>query len=108
MPREVVEARDVGQRGRCSAPLPSTSARAVASRRAGCARVQSPARLVERRAPLDLGVEAEVRAQAVLVGAVLEVREDLAAAAPYVRDQRGFGSNENEYRCDGTSQAAPG
>jgi hypothetical protein len=32
----------------------------------------------------------------------------MAGALQKVLDQSGFGANENEYRCEGTSQAQPG
>ena len=32
----------------------------------------------------------------------------ISACGEYVRDHDGFGANENEYRCDGTSQRHPG
>ena len=76
-----------GYDGRLSPPHPETSARARSVCPSLVPTVQSPVRSSNARAG-DLGVEADVRPQAVLVRAVIEVREDLGLRAEAPRPAR--------------------
>ena len=96
-----------GSTARSAGRSPSTSACAVERRRA-----RSRGASAGRRRPSSrleqLVAEADVRQDAVALARSRAGSPRSRAAARRCCVQSGLGANENEYRCEGTSQAQPG
>ena len=106
-PRSVSRPGSRGSRLGSAARSPATSSVGREARRARSRRASGWPRSSQRAAG-HLVAEADVRADAVALGAARAGTPRSPAGGEYVRLQSGLGANENEYRCDGHVARAAG